>query len=346
MAEKRNIKPKIGDVAKRAGVSTATVSRALAMPDKVKAHTRDMVMRAVRETGYVPNNAARNLRTNRTRTVLAILPDVTNIFFSLVLRGISDTLTAQGYSLIIADTTNDPARERQYADFVLAGRVDGALLLNGRLLDLGRAQRASVPLVSLCERIANSNLPHVETENRKAARAITAYLLSLGHRRIGYVRGPAANVLEFDRFAGYRDALKAAGLAPDASLIQPGDFTIAAGEAAALAYLAKNRLPDAVFACNDAMAMGLVRQLSAAGVSVPSEISVAGFDDIEFAEAYNPSLTTIRQARREIGARAAQMLIDLIEGRDLAAREIHIDAELIVRESTSVRANERPSRRA
>ncbi len=117
-----------------------------------------------------------------------------------------------------------------------------------------------------------------------------------------------------DRFAGYREALKEVGLVPEASLIQPGDFTIAAGEAAALAYLAKSKLPDAVFACNDAMAMGLVRQLSAAGVNVPSEISVAGFDDIEFAEAYNPSLTTIRQARREIGACAAQMLIDLIEG--------------------------------
>ena len=336
--DKRIRKPRIGDVALRAGVSTATVSRTLASPGQVRPETRDAVMRAVRETGYVLNVAARNLRTSRTHAVLAVLPDASNIFFSQVLRGISDTLHRHGYSLVIADTAGDPEREREHAEFIQGGRVDGVLLLNGRLLPSTAAKRAQqVPTVSLCERIPGSRLPHVETANRDAARAVTEYLLKLGHRRIGYLAGPKANVLEHDRFAGYRDALAAGGIAHDPQLVQPGDFSIGAGEAAARAYLALPKLPDAVFACNDAMAMGLIRGFVAAGVSVPDQISIAGFDDIEFASAYNPALTTVRQSRGDIGTRAAAMLVDLMEGRRLPRREIRLPAELVTRESTRPR---------
>ena len=207
MDQRVSRKPTISDVARQAGISTATVSRTLASPEKVTARTRAIVMEAVRKIGYVPNLAARNLRTNRTRTILAVLPDLGNVFFSRVLRGISDTLVAQGYSLIIADTRNNAAREAQYAEFVLAGRVDGVLLLNGRSILPGRT---GVPTVSLCERIPDAPFPHVETENRESARAMTDYLASLGHRSIGYLRGPVTNVLEHERFAGYKDALRAA----------------------------------------------------------------------------------------------------------------------------------------
>jgi LacI family transcriptional regulator, repressor for deo operon, udp, cdd, tsx, nupC, and nupG len=325
-------KPVISDVARFAGISTATVSRTLATPEKVSAGTREIVMRAVREIGYVPNSAARNLRTNTTKTILAVLPDFSNVFFSRVLRGISDTLVARGYSLIIADTRNNPAREAQYAQFVLAGRVDGILLLNGRSLLSGKAPM--IPTVSLCERIPGTPFPHVETENRKSARAMTAYLATLGHQRIGYVRGPIKNVLERERFAGYRDALRAAGLRYDAALVTSGDFTLESGEAAAETYLLA-KLPDAIFACNDEMAMGLIRGLCAAGVIVPRDVSVAGFDDIEFAEAYNPPITTVRQARREIGERAADLLLKLIDGERPGQRETRLGAELVVRKSTA-----------
>ena len=183
--EKRIRKPRIGDVALRAGVSTATVSRTLASPGQVRPETRDAVMRAVRETGYVLNVAARNLRTSRTHAVLAVLPDASNIFFSQVLRGISDTLHRHGYSLVIADTAGDPEREREHAEFIQGGRVDGVLLLNGRLLPSTAAKRAQqVPTVSLCERIPGSRLPHVETANREAARAVTEYLLQIGRAHV------------------------------------------------------------------------------------------------------------------------------------------------------------------
>jgi LacI family repressor for deo operon, udp, cdd, tsx, nupC, and nupG len=335
--DKRIRKPRIGDVALRAGVSTATVSRTLASPDQVKPETRDAVMKAVRETGYVLNLAARNLRTSRTHAVVAVLPDASNIFFSQVLRGISDTLHQRGYSLVIADTAGDPDREREHAGFIQGGRVDGVLLLNGRLLPSPKRGH-QVPTVSLCERIPDSRLPHVETANREAARAMTEYLLKLGHRRIGYLAGPPANVLEHDRFAGYSDALAAGGIAHDPQLVRPGDFSIGAGEAAAIDYLKLPRLPDAVFACSDAMAMGLIRGFVAAGVAVPDKISIAGFDDIEFASAYNPALTTVHQSRREMGARAAAMLIDLMEGGQPANRQISLPAEIIMRDSTRPRA--------
>ena len=335
MDQRLRRKPTISDVARWAGISTATVSRTLATPEKVTARTRAIVLEAVRQTGYVPNLAARNLRTNKTRTILAVLPDFSNVFFSLILRGISDTLVARGYSLIIADTRNDPAREAQYAEFILAGRVDGVLLLNGRSILAHPKGNAPAPTVSLCERIPNAPFPHVETENREAARMMTAYLASLGHKTIGYVRGPPANVLEHERFAGYRDALREAHLQYDPALVTSGDFTLESGEAAAEAYLSRRQLPDAIFACNDEMAMGLIRGLSAAGVTAPGDVSIAGFDDIEFAEAYNPPITTVRQARREIGERAAELLLKLIDGDLPPKREIKLAAELVIRKSTA-----------
>lgn len=338
MGQRVRRKPTISDVAQRAGISTATVSRTLSAPEKVSARTRAVVLEAVRKIGYVPNLAARNLRTNEARTILAVLPDFSNVFFSRVLRGISDRLTAAGYGLIIADTRNDPDRETRCAEFISAGRVDGVLLLNGRPIPPARTRgHAAVPTVSLCERIPNARFPHVETENRQAACALTAYLASLGHVSIGYVRGPAGNVLENERCAGYRDALQEARLRFDPALVMSGDFTLQSGEAAARAYLSRPGLPDAVFACNDEMAMGLIRGLSAAGVAVPGDISVAGFDDIEFAEAYNPAITTVRQARREIGERAADMLLALIDGERPVTREIRLTAELVIRNSTAPR---------
>ncbi len=336
--DKRLNRPTIGDVAARAGVSTATVSRTLATPEQVTPKTRDAVLKAVRETGYVLNLAARHLRTNRAHAVLAVLPDASNIFFSQVLRGISDTLHQAGYSLVIADTANDPEREREHGEFIQGGRVDGVLLLNGRLLPSLSAKRGrTIPTVSLCERIPGSHLPHVETANREAARAITECLIAQGHRRIGYIAGPPTNVLEHDRFAGYRDALTARGIAFDPQLVCPGDYSIRAGEAAATAYRALPQLPDAVFASSDTMAMGLIRGFTAAGLSIPDQISIAGFDDIEFAAAYNPALTTVHQNRHDIGARAAGMLIDLMAGKKLSQREIQLPAEIVMRESTRAR---------
>jgi LacI family repressor for deo operon, udp, cdd, tsx, nupC, and nupG len=332
-------RPRIGDVATLAGVSTATVSRALANPGMVTPETRDLVLKAVAEIGYVPNNAARNLRTSRTRTVLAVLPDITNVFFTRILRGLSEIMIRHGYSVIIAETAHDPERERVIAAYVQAGRVDGVLVTNGHELPTLQptGHPPQVPTVGLCERIPGEHVPYVATNNRAAAQAMTGYLIGLGHRRIAYVGGPDGNPVEIDRRVGYRDALAAAGIAYDADITQFGAYSLRSGEAAGRAMLAWPQLPEAVFCCSDTMAMGVIRVLTAAGVAVPGQVSVTGFDDIDFAEAYIPSLTTMRQDRAALGATAAEMLIDLMEGRELGDAFIEIPAEIVARESTRVR---------
>lgn len=331
--------PKIGDVARRAGVSTATVSRALANPGMVTPETRDLVLKAVAEIGYVPNNAARNLRTSRTGTVLVVLPDLTNVFFTRIIRGLSEILSEYGYSVIISETAHDPERERLISRHVQAGRVDGVLLTQGhsQLMPQLAEGRTAIPAVGLCEPIRGQSVPYVATDNRAAAEAMTAYLIGLGHRRIAYVGGPEGNPVELDRHAGYRAALERAGIVYDVSRTLFGTFSLRSGEAAGQAMTRWPALPEAVFCCSDTMAMGVIRAFSAAGVRVPDQVSVAGFDDIDFAEAYIPSLTTMRQDRATLGARAARMLIDLMQGRTLEVPFLELPAEIVPRESTRAR---------
>lgn len=328
---------RIKDVARLADVSTATVSRVLANPEKVSPQARARVLSAIAKVGYVPNPAARTLRSQKTFMVLVVLPDLSNTFFSRILRGIEETLFEAGYGMIIGDLDGSPEKEAHLAAFAAAGRVDGAILLNGHLFGQTRDARGPsagvpIPLVALCEAIPGADIPQIEIDNRAAARQMTAYLASLGHRSIAYVSGPAGNILEHDRFQGYRAALEEAQIPFDPALVLAGDFTIAAGVSAAHDLLARARLPSAVFCMSDEMAIGLTRTLVSAGVKVPQDISVAGFDDIEFAAFATPALTTIHQRRRELGQAAATALIDLLQGRP-TPRTIRVETDLVIRES-------------
>jgi LacI family transcriptional regulator, repressor for deo operon, udp, cdd, tsx, nupC, and nupG len=330
---------RIQDVARLAAVSTATVSRALASPERVSAEARAKVFDAIAKVGYLPNPAARSLRSQKTRMVLVVLPDLDNIFFSRILRGIEDALFEQGYGMIIGDLDGSPDKEAHFAAFAAGGQVDGALLLNGHLFGQtrdgrGPATRTNVPLVALCEEIPSAEIPQIGVDNRAAAQAMTEYLAGLGHRRIAYLCGPGENILEQERRRGYRDGLAAIGAAFDPSLVLPGDYTLEAGAAAGRAILARTDRPTAVFCSNDEMAIGLMRTLISGGLRVPHDISVAGFDDIEFAAMVEPPLTTIHQPRRELGRTGARVLVDLLHGRPAPARLL-LPTELVVRHSTA-----------
>jgi LacI family repressor for deo operon, udp, cdd, tsx, nupC, and nupG len=330
---------RIKEVARLAGVSTATVSRTLANPAQVSPETRARVMEAVAKVGYMPNPAARSLRSQKSHMVLVALPDLANIFFSQVLRGIEEALFAGGYGMVVGDLNGAPEKEARFVAFAAAGQVDGVLLLNGHLFRPNGDQHAApaqlgLPMVGLCEAIPDTDIPQIEIDNRDAARQMTEYLAGLGHRRIGYVCGPAENVLERERFAGYRDGLARAGLDYDPALVWPGDWKLATGIAAGEQILAAPERPTAVFCSNDEMAIGLLRVLASAGVRVPEEMSVAGFDDIEYAAMASPALTTIRQPRRELGQQAASALLELMAGRTPPPR-ICLTSELIARASTS-----------
>jgi LacI family transcriptional regulator, repressor for deo operon, udp, cdd, tsx, nupC, and nupG len=330
---------RIQDVARLADVSTATVSRALATPERVSPEARARVLEAIAKTGYVPNPAARSLRSQKTFMVLVVLPDLSNTFFSKILRGIEETLFEAGYGMIISDLDGPPEKEAHFAAFTAAGRVDGAILLNGHLFGQsrdgeGQPARISIPLVALCEAIPGADIPQIEIDNRAAASRMTQHLASLGHRRIAYVSGPANNILERERFLGFQDGLEAAGLPFDPALVIPGDYTIEAGVRAGHDLVARSTRPTAVFCTSDEMAIGLMRTLFSTGLRVPEDISVAGFDDIEFAAVAEPALTTIHQPRRELGQAAASALIDLLQGRS-SPKRIRLETELVIRDSVA-----------
>jgi LacI family repressor for deo operon, udp, cdd, tsx, nupC, and nupG len=330
---------KIADVARLAGVSVATVSRTLARPEVVIEETRTRVLAAVRDTGYTPNVSARNLRVRKTMVVLVAVPDIANPFFAEVLQGIDDTLSAAGYGLIIANLAGSPEKEARYVDLVCAGQADGVLLLCGHVMrspdrDL---RDARVPLVAACEYIPGEHFPQVTIDNVETAREAVRHLIALGHTSIAYLSGPKPNILEQQRLEGYLQALREAGIAADASLILPGDFTFRTGVEAgrSLLALAPGARPTALFAANDEMAVGLIKTARAAGLKIPDDLSVVGFDGIAYADYCEPTLTTIVQPRRDLGATAAAELIALMRtGRSGPRKDINLPATLALRDST------------
>lgn len=330
---------RIQDVAKLADVSTATVSRALASPEKVSPEARARVFEAIAKTGYVPNPAARSLRSQKTYMVLVVLPDLSNTFFSKILRGIEERLFEAGYGMIISDLDGSPEKEAHFAAFTAAGRVDGAILLNGHLFGQtregkGTPVKTGIPLVALCEAIPSADIPQIEIDNRAAASEMTLHLASLGHRSIAYLSGPSNNILEKERFAGYRDGLREAGLPFDPALVLPGDYTIDSGVRAGQDLVGRGERPTAVFCTSDEMALGLMRTLLSAGLRIPDDISVTGFDDIDFAAVAEPALTTIHQPRRELGRTAASILIDLLQGRP-SPKRIRLETHIVHRGSVA-----------
>lgn len=329
---------RIADVAALAGVSTATVSRALASPEKVTAKTLELVMEAVRRSGYTPNSAARNLRTRRTMMVLVVVPNIANRVFAEILRGIDAELSASGYGLVIGNLDNLPEREPRYVELALSGQVDGVLLMGGRVPRAGtRSMRdAGVPIVGLCAAIPDPSVPNVVVQDREAGRQAVAFLAGLGHRRLGYLSGPRHNYNEVERWAGFREGLAEAGLGEADVVRYEGQFYAASGVEAAKAYLAAPERPTAVFAVSDEMAIAFLKTVRAGGVRVPEELSIVGFDGIDFADYTEPTLTTFSQPRHEIGHTAARVLLQALRGAPLAPeeRQIRLPVTLLERASS------------
>ena len=335
----------IADVAALAGVSIATVSRAIAKPGRVSAATRERVLEVVRRTGYTPNLAGRNLRAARSMMVLVVVPTFITPFFSELLLGVDRALSARGYGLLIGNLHDGAEKEAHLLDLVFAGGADGVVLLNGHVLRNGNRSltESRVPIVAVSVP-PSADLPQVLVDEREGAAAVAGHLLDLGHRRFGYVGGPADSYIEDERWAGFRDALAGAGIAADTIVRWPGDFHVGTGVEAARRFLAApKRRPTAVFAVSDMMAIGFMRTLRAAGLVVPRDVSVVGFDGIEFADYCEPPLTTVRQPREAMGRAAAELLLRLIAGDEIpsAERILRLEAALRPAESTAPPAGRR-----
>lgn len=331
---------RIQDVARIAGVSTATVSRALSHPEKLTDATRDAVFEAIRETGYRVNRAASTLRKQRANAVLVLVPDLGNPFFSQILAGISARLSEQDVSVLITDSTQLPAGDTALSGYFLDGRIDGMISLDGGLSDahLDSFAQAGVAgrILCACEWVEGAAMPSVRSDNFKGAQLAIRHLHDLGHRRIAHVTGPADNVLTHARREGMMAERQRLGLHTPPEWIIRGDFSLASGQAAARRILAMQDRPTAVFCASDQVAFGLISELTSLGVRVPKDISVIGFDDIELAQHFIPALSTIRQDRLALGRRAADLMLDCLSGSGLVDPAVveTIDVALIARAST------------
>ena len=329
----------VQDVARVAGVSAATVSRALSRPTKVTEATRELVAEAVKQTGYRVNRAARNLRTRRTDSVLVLLPDLANPFFSSILEGIAEPLEKRGISMLVSGSERVKSGAEKLIDYFEDGRADGLLALDGtigapaltNIIDSPYSNR----IVFACEWPEFGSFSGVRSENAEGAALAIRHLHTLGHRRIGYVAGPAENVLNRARRDGVTAELNKLGIPLNEKWDLPGDFSLEAGAQAANAWLSMSDRPTAIFCSSDILAIGLISELSRRGISVPDDLSVVGFDDIEIAERFIPSLTTIRQDRQKLGEVAGQMLVDQLSPDDVtsACQSVSIPVSLIERDS-------------
>jgi len=331
--------PNIYEVAKRAGVSTATVSRVLSRPDVVAPDTRKKVMRAVEQLGYTPNSAAANLRTLRTHKILVTVPDISNPFFSQILQGIEDAAQRKGYAVLVGDTQHDEQREERYASMLKRKEADGLIFLGHRLpKEAATFVKAMAPqcapVVNGCEFSSKLAVPSVHIDNTKAAAEAMDHLYRLGHRRIAAITGPLASPLSRDRLKGVKAQARAQG-AEDSLLVVQGDFTIASGAAMADQLLIRKDAPTAVFCFNDGMAIGVLQSAKRRGYNVPDDLSIVGFDDIQFARYTDPPLTTVAQPMREIGDGTVRLLIGILEGNEIAPVSITLPHTLMVRSSTA-----------
>lgn len=321
----------IKDVAREAGVSVATVSRALNGQPNVTAPVRARVQQVARELRYSPHHAARALSSRRSHTVGVVLPDLHGEFFSELIRGIGQAARARGLHLLLSSDHGD-AGEQGAALLAMRGRVDGVLVMaptDGGTRFLSEYLAPGLPAVLINTPDPDGKRPWVGVDNHGGARAMVRHLVDSGHRRIAFIAGPADNHDARERMRGYGDEL-AASLPGTLPVVLEGDFDEASGMRAAQRLLACDVRPDAVFAANDAMALGCLRALVHAGVRVPDDIALAGFDDIPLARHVHPALTTMRVDIADLGARALHVLLQPRRDDDVEGLADRGDARPIV----------------
>src|SRR5215216_1192809 len=334
-------KPTQSDVAKRAGVSQATVSYVLNDNPvfSVPVETRQRILDAVDELGYIPNGAARSLRTRKTYTIASVIPDITNPFYPAFERGVQESAESHGYDLIVYNTGGVAEKERRCLHSVQQGRVDGVIgvffqLTARDLIVLVERGMAVVRLEAKKKEASKYDLPldNLYVDNVAAARTAVGYLIHRGHTRIGMLdglHGPGGA-----RVLGYRQALAEHRIVVDENLIRDGDFKEDGGYRAMRELLRLSPRPTAVFAANDMMAMGALLAIREAGLLIPQDVALVGFDDTPVTRLVTPSLTTVTQFQENLGRRAAEMLFERLEGTAPEhGRYEEMPYELIVRES-------------
>lgn len=319
------------------GVSRSTVSRVINGDPHVNEQTRARVQGVIQSVNFQPNLAARGLAAGRTKVIGLVIPTgVTAIFsdpyFPLVIQGVASACNAGGYSVML--WLAEPEYERNTISQILYNSlIDGVIVSSMQMNDplIERLFESQRPFITIGRHPTNEQINYVDVDNRAGAYQGVSYLLRTGHRRIAVINGPENTIASWDRFHGYQDALRERGLPLIHELVAQGDFSDPGG------YLAMKRLlphrPDAVFVASDAMAFACMRAIQEAGLCIPDDIAVLGFDDIPAAATTKPPLTTVRQPIQRTGSIAAEMLIDMIEHPDPQPRRVVLPTELVIRSS-------------
>jgi LacI family transcriptional regulator len=333
MAEQMRVT--ISDIAKRAGVSKATVSRVLNDKPDVDEATRRRILEIIQETGYTRQAAAVGLATGRTNLIGLLVPSLSRPYSIEVIQGVAQGLEEYDYELVLYTTSMAEKNQELFGQALSRNLVDGLLVLLPRngVNYLAQLRASRFPVVLIDHRGVAADLPSVLASNRQGAREATHYLIELGHRRIAFITGLLDFGCSRDRLEGYKLALAEAGIPFAPELVGAGDFVEAGGLARAREWLAGPNPPTAIFASSDLMALGAMEAARQQGLRVPDDVSIVGFDDIPAAARALPALTTVKQPLQDMGRRAVDLLLGQIMGQKLEALEVELPTELIIRAS-------------
>jgi LacI family transcriptional regulator len=340
MAAKPSLNPKITivDVARKSGVSLGTVSRVINNDAHVAPQTRQHITSVMQEMGYVANRQARSLRGRKTNVIGVLVPDLGTGYIGEIMHGIDNELALAQLDLMLFTTHRTAIKEANYVANLVRGMVDGLLLVLPRNPAdyAGTLTHQKFPFVLIDHQGGSDPCPAVGAANWQGAYNAAEYLIKLGHTRIGFITGSMDLGAATDRLAGYKSALRTHHLPVDPRLIYEGTFAQLDGYAGASTLLDLENPPTAIFASNDAMAMGAMDAVRNGGLRIPEDISILGFDDVPQAALVRPALTTVRQPLEQMGGVATQMLLDLLKNPDKHIERIELPTELIVRGSTAL----------
>ena len=332
----------VKEVAKRADVSTATVSHVITGAVRVSPRLRSRVLRAIQKLDYHPNHVARSLKVKSTGMLGMIISDITNPFFAELVRGAEDTALAHNYLLMTFNSDDRVERERRMLSVLRTRRVDGVLLIVSSDADntahIENTLRAGIPVVCLDRLPPGIRIDSVMVDNVGGVRECVQHLLSLGHQRIGIITGPQTLSNARERLQGYKEALKIAGIKIEPGLIREGDFRVESGHQGARELLDQPNPPTALFVSNNRMVLGALEAVEDLGLSCPRDVALAAFDDLPWALALRPQLTSIAQPMYAIGQEGVQLLLRRIRGEEIRKKnpvEVRLKTELRIRESTA-----------
>lgn len=324
----------IKDIAAKSGVSAATVSRVINNSTLVKAATRERVLRAIEECDYTPNELARSFRNERSGAILVIIPDISNVYYARVIKGVEAAAHACGCSVLLCDTSENSAKEQDYLRLLDSKMVSGLILMTrGHTADEINALCAKCPVVQCSEYLEGTNAPYIAIDNRQAAADSVRHLINQGHRRIGLIGSRIEYHSALQREQGYLDALEKAGIVPDDMLIRRSDYSYLSGMRLTKQLFRLPEPPTAVFCIADTLAIGALKAARRAGLSVPEQFAVVGFDNTILASMYDPTITSVSQSKYEMGYKAMELLQRLMDGQQ-DVEDVLLEHELVIREST------------